>query len=162
MRLRADVVALSTDIGERNTVRSAALSRAEAWISDSLVGMGHTVARQPYSVHGIEVANLVATLPGTGSDLVVVGAHYDSAQGTPGADDNASGMAVLLELARRLAGRSFARTVMLVAWVNEEPPFFQTTIPRWSTSSATRWGSPTTASPGMASAPPSACPMGTS
>jgi Zn-dependent M28 family amino/carboxypeptidase len=54
----------------------------------------------------------------------VVGAHYDTVPGSPGADDNASGVAALLELARLLRGCRRARTIRLVAFVNEEPPFF--------------------------------------
>ena len=58
--------------------------------------------------------------------IVVVGGHYDSVEGSPGADDNASGTAAVLELARLLRGEQFGRTVRFVAFVNEEPPFFST------------------------------------
>jgi Zn-dependent M28 family amino/carboxypeptidase len=53
-----------------------------------------------------------------------VGAHYDSVYGSPGADDNASGIAALLEISRCLAALSTVQTVRFVAFVNEEPPFF--------------------------------------
>jgi Zn-dependent M28 family amino/carboxypeptidase len=56
----------------------------------------------------------------------VLGAHYDTVGGSPGANDNGTGVAALLELARRFAGRPQARTIRFVAFVNEEPPFFQT------------------------------------
>jgi Zn-dependent M28 family amino/carboxypeptidase len=55
---------------------------------------------------------------------VVVGAHYDTVPGTPGADDNASGVAALLELARLLRGNPSRKTLVLTAFVNEEPPFY--------------------------------------
>ncbi len=55
----------------------------------------------------------------------MVGAHYDSVIGSPGANDNGSGVAALLALARRLAGRQYPRTLRFVAFVNEEPPMFQ-------------------------------------
>jgi Zn-dependent M28 family amino/carboxypeptidase len=60
------------------------------------------------------------------SEIIVVGAHYDAFQGTPGADDNASGVAAALALARAGAGKARARTVRFVFFVNEEPPTFQT------------------------------------
>jgi Zn-dependent M28 family amino/carboxypeptidase len=70
----------------------------------------------------------VAELKGSGSarDIVVVGAHYDSVFGTPGANDNGSGVALLLEISRALKQRSLSRTVRFVAFVNEEPPYFFT------------------------------------
>jgi hypothetical protein len=71
--------------------------------------------------------NWIHTLPG-GPEVLVVGAHYDSCGDTPGADDNASGVAVMLEVARLLAGRTFPRTVRFVAFANEEPPYFQTAL----------------------------------
>jgi Zn-dependent M28 family amino/carboxypeptidase len=74
------------------------------------------------------VHNLEVRLPGadTGGETVVVGAHYDSVGGSPGADDNASGVAAVLELARILHGAVYRKTIRLVLFVNEEPPFFQT------------------------------------
>jgi Zn-dependent M28 family amino/carboxypeptidase len=68
------------------------------------------------------------TIPGTtkANEIIVIGAHYDSVRGTVGANDNASGTAAVLEMARLLKDKRLARTVRLVAFVNEEPPFFQT------------------------------------
>ena len=66
---------------------------------------------------------MVAELPGS-AEIVVIGAHYDSAVGTPGADDNASGVAALLVLARELRTRQPRRTLRFVAFTNEEPPWF--------------------------------------
>jgi Zn-dependent M28 family amino/carboxypeptidase len=63
---------------------------------------------------------------GRAQELVVIGAHYDSVSGCPGANDNATGVAALLELAHRFASRAQHRTVRFVAFVNEEPPFFKT------------------------------------
>jgi Zn-dependent M28 family amino/carboxypeptidase len=72
------------------------------------------------------VNNLEAVLPGHGAadEIIVVGAHYDSVAGSPGANDNASGVAALLELARLLAGTALPRSVRFVAFANEEAPFF--------------------------------------
>src|SRR5262249_20757353 len=74
------------------------------------------------------VRNLVAVIPGgaRAQEIVVVGAHYDTVSDCPGADDNTSGVAALLELARLLKGERPARTVRLVAFVHEEAPWVQT------------------------------------
>lgn len=74
------------------------------------------------------MSNLVAELPGSeaNSSIVVVGAHYDTASGTAGADDNASGVAAVLEIAQILKGQRFDMTIRFAFFVNEEPPFFQT------------------------------------
>jgi len=69
--------------------------------------------------------NLEVSLEGSGSDgIIVVGAHYDTVPGSPGADDNASGVAALIEILRALRSAALRTTVKLVAFVNEEPPFF--------------------------------------
>jgi len=118
---------LSETIGERNIGRKPeALARATAWLSGELRRYG-TVVEHSYEVDGTTVKNLEVVLPGrdASAEAVVVGAHYDSAIGTPGADDNASGVAALLELGRLLVDRPRTREVRLVAFVNEEPPYFQ-------------------------------------
>jgi Zn-dependent M28 family amino/carboxypeptidase len=77
---------------------------------------------------GVSTANLIAEIAGgkLAREVVVVGAHYDTAASTPGADDNASGVAAVLELARLAAHRRPARTLRFVFFTNEEPPYFQT------------------------------------
>jgi Zn-dependent M28 family amino/carboxypeptidase len=59
-------------------------------------------------------------------EIILIGAHYDSVLGSPGANDNASGVAALIEISRLLRTETPARTIRFVAFVNEEPPFFQT------------------------------------
>jgi Zn-dependent M28 family amino/carboxypeptidase len=89
----------------------------------------------------VRCENLEVTLPGTerGSEIIVVGAHYDTVRGSPGADDNASGVATLIEIARTLRPLALRRTVRLVAFVNEEPPFFFTRrMGSWIYASAAR------------------------
>ncbi len=128
-RIRADVETLASRIGPRDAAEHpAALAKAAAHVEAQLVAAGYTVTRRPFEVHRRTVYNLEATLKGDASaqELVVVGAHYDSTPTTPGADDNASGTAALLEIARSLRGRKLARSVRLVAFVNEEPPYFKT------------------------------------
>jgi hypothetical protein len=126
--LEADVRTLSEEIGERNLRHPDALDAAAAWVELSLEAAGYEVTRQSFETDGRTVANLHADLVGghERDELVVVGAHYDSAPGTPGADDNASGVAALLALARAFAGEPRDRTVRFVGFVNEEPPHFQT------------------------------------
>jgi hypothetical protein len=125
-RLEADVAALAGRIGERNYRRPAALAAAAAHVEQAFGALGYEVASQPFAVGDQRFRNLEVTLPGRrrADEVVVVGGHYDSVVGTPGADDNATGTAAVLELARLLRGVPLARTVRLVAFVNEEPPFF--------------------------------------
>ena len=126
-RLRAHVETLAGTIGERNLWQYDALQRAAAYITDTFTAQGYSPSRQAFEAHGKEVSNIEAVRTGTvASDpAIVIGAHYDSVLGCPGADDNATGVAALLELARRFAERPHRRTIRFVAFVNEEPPFFQ-------------------------------------
>jgi hypothetical protein len=126
--LRRHVEALAGQIGERNVWRPEALAAAAGYIRDELEGLGYEVAAQPFESEGLTVENLEVELPGTTSprEIVVLGAHYDTVVGSPGANDNGSGVAALLELARLLAGSDFARSLRLVAFANEEAPFFYT------------------------------------
>lgn len=119
---------LAAAIGERNVWRYEALRRAAAYITETFAAAGYQPSTQTYDVHRLPVDNIEAALPGTtrADEIVVVGAHYDSVTGCPGANDNATGVAATLELARRFAGAPRPRTVRFVAFVNEEPPFFQT------------------------------------
>ena len=125
-RLERHVTVLAGAIGERNVWRHEALETAAGYIEETLRDMGYPVAAQAYAAEGKVVRNLEAEITGTlwPDEVVLIGAHYDTVQGSPGANDNASGVAALLEIARRLAGKRPARTVRFVAFVNEEPPLF--------------------------------------
>lgn len=125
-RLRRHVQALAGDIGERNVWRPAALRAAADYIREEFEAVGYLVAAQSYRVEGQDCDNLEVVIPGAArpQEIILVGAHYDTVEGSPGADDNASGVAGVLELARLLRGARPAKTVKLVAFVNEEPPFF--------------------------------------
>ena len=124
--LKRHVTALAGRIGERNVWRPEAMAAAAGYIQEILEGAGYTVNVQPFTSRGLTVNNIEAALPGHGAadEIIVVGAHYDSVVDCPGADDNASGVAALLELARLLAGSTLPRTVRFVAFANEEAPFF--------------------------------------
>jgi Zn-dependent M28 family amino/carboxypeptidase len=125
-RLRRHVEALAGEIGERHVGRPKALHAAESFIAGALASLGYEVSRQSYLAQGVESSNLEVTVQGgsRATEIVLVGAHYDTVPGSPGADDNASGVAGVIELARALRDARPARTVKLVAFVNEEPPFF--------------------------------------
>ncbi len=125
--LREDVTVLAEGIGERNVAHPQALDRAARHIERALVQAGYRPQRQSFQVAGVDCHNLEVEIPGkSSSEIVVVGAHYDTALGAPGANDNGSGVAAVLALARRLAKLQPERTLRFVAFVNEEPPHFQT------------------------------------
>ncbi|MBE0621160.1 MAG: M28 family peptidase [Burkholderiales bacterium] len=125
-RLHAHVARLAGEIGERNVWRPEALHAAADYIRGEWRRHGHTVTAQRYTIREVVSENLEIELAGTAhpSEIILVGAHYDSVQGSPGANDNASGVAALLELGRMLKHTGLRRSVRLVAFVNEEPPFF--------------------------------------
>ncbi len=127
-RLRARVEHLAGTIGERNTRLPQNLAAAADWIERELTALGYAPQRQTFKADNVECSNIEVEIPGgeRADEIVIVGGHYDSVTLCPGANDNATGTAATLELARLFAGRSFARTVRLVAFVNEEPPYFQT------------------------------------
>lgn len=124
--LEAHVRMLAETIGERNTFHPEALERAAAYVESSLQGLYPGLIRETFEANKMTVANLVFAKPGSDASLptILIGAHYDSAPGTPGADDNASGVAGLIELARYFAQRPTRHPLRFVAFVNEEPPYF--------------------------------------
>lgn len=129
-RLRSHVTRLGSEIGERHIWLPAKLEAAAAFIEETFRAQGHEVRHQVYTADGVAVRNIEVELPGStrADEIVVVGAHYDSVSGSPGANDNGSGVAALLELAGALAGEKPERTLRFVAFVNEEPPFFMTEL----------------------------------
>jgi len=90
---------------------------------------GHAVKNQLFTYKDNTYYNIICEIKGTNrtnDGLLVIGAHYDSVIGTPGADDNASGVAGLLELARLTASKPPQRTLRFIAFSLEEPPVFMT------------------------------------
>jgi Zn-dependent M28 family amino/carboxypeptidase len=126
--LRADVQMLASEIGERSLHRPKGLHAAADRISGAFAAAGLVPGFQTYAVEGVAAQNVDATIVGADrpGDIVIVGAHYDSVELTTGADDNASGVAAMLALARRFSKRHPHATLRFVAFVNEEPPYFQT------------------------------------
>ncbi len=127
-RLETHVDILASRIGERNMHRYPKLVRAAQYIEDSFSQFGYRPESQTFMVAARPVRNVEVELTGHSrrDQIVVVGAHYDSVRGSPGANDNATGVAALLELARTLVTQRLSRTVRFVAFANEEPPYFYT------------------------------------
>ena len=122
--LKSDVQTLAGEIGERNMARYPQLNAAADFIEGSFSRAGLHPRRDSYEVRRQACHNIEAEIPGTRSNVVLIGAHYDSVFGSPGANDNGSGVAALLALARRFAGKPAQQTLRFVAFVNEEPPYF--------------------------------------
>jgi Zn-dependent M28 family amino/carboxypeptidase len=122
------VSVLAQDIGVRSFRDHGRMGRAADYITGEFESFGYAVVRQPFLFRGATYYNLAAELTGTESpeNILVVGAHYDTVRTTPGADDNASGVAGLLELARTLSGTRPVKTVRFVAFALEEPPAYRT------------------------------------
>ena len=127
-RLRQHIRMLGGDIGERNVWREGTLAATADYIDAAFQSMGYTVISQEFTSEGISVRNLEAGIDGgsLADEVVVIGAHYDTVMGSPGANDNGSGVAALLEIARYLHEKPAARSLRFVAFVNEEAPFFYT------------------------------------
>jgi hypothetical protein len=131
-RLREHVRAVASR--PHNVGHPEELERAASHIEAALAGMGYAVHRQPFSAGGQEVRNIEVVIEpaaaAAGAATLVVGAHYDSYLDAPGANDNGTGVAGVIELARLLAdlrGRAPLR-VRLALFANEEPPFFKTEL----------------------------------
>jgi Zn-dependent M28 family amino/carboxypeptidase len=127
-RLQGHVEMLAGTIGERIVYKPTALAAARDYIEATWRAQGYQVSAQEYQAEGVTCANLEVSRAGAGrpGGILLLGAHYDSVRDCPGANDNGSGVAALLEIARFLTEINPALTVRLVAFVNEEPPFFMT------------------------------------
>lgn len=126
--LQQHVYRLADDIGVRNVFHPQALHAAERYIKETWQAMGYEVRAQEYTVGGVRSANLEISIPGSRyeKEILLVGAHYDSVEDSPGANDNASAVASMLELSRLFLTTSLPRSLRFVAFVNEEMPFFTT------------------------------------
>jgi Zn-dependent M28 family amino/carboxypeptidase len=127
-RLRETVQRLCTDFSPRSYRHTENLDRAADWIAEQFRLAGLEVEFQAYDVEGRTFRNVIARRSGSDPEagIDVIGAHYDAYDEFPGANDNASGVAVLLELARTLPDDPHRRTHLFVAFCTEEPPYFAT------------------------------------
>lgn len=124
--LKKDVRYLAKDCHPRPAGYEKNQARAVQYIARSLADSGATVTYQPFTADKRTFVNVSAVFPGKSAKRIIVGAHYDTCGDTPGADDNASGVAGLLALGRMLKGVSPHCTIELIAYANEEPPYFGT------------------------------------
>ena len=147
-KLSSHIKVLAGDIGARSLTRAPEnLNKAASYIEDCFNSLSLMVTSQVFTVQsktmeGYETSkdsikfstvehdakNVIAEIKGTtrSDEIIVIGAHYDSVYDCPAANDNASGVAAMLEIARLLAGEKLPRTIRFVAFTNEEPPFFMT------------------------------------
>ena len=122
------VKTLSVDIGERNIEKPTNYKKASSYIKKKLTSNGYEVKSSSYFYNSQTVENIysIKSANVNTDKVVIVGAHYDSLSGTVGANDNGSGVAVLLELARILRNKKLNTNIHFVAFANEEPPYFKT------------------------------------
>ena len=125
-RLEAHVKHLTVDLYPRSYDQLHNTDLAAQYIFNELEAAGGSVTVQDVSAPEAPYKNIVARFGPPSGPVVVIGAHYDTHGDTPGADDNASGIAGLLELARLLGRTTQARPIELVAYALEEPPYFRT------------------------------------
>jgi Zn-dependent M28 family amino/carboxypeptidase len=126
VRLKQHVYKLSHEIGDRSIFNYEKLKEAENYISQQFQSFGYSVELQEYALYGNRVRNIIATKLGhkKPQEIIILGAHYDTCF-NPGADDNASAISGLLEVARFLYDKPTSRTIKFISFVNEEPPFFK-------------------------------------
>jgi Zn-dependent M28 family amino/carboxypeptidase len=126
--LKRDIDILSSQIGRRNSDNYQNLVKAQAFLTQELEQAGYTVKQQNYQIDNKTFTNLAVEIPGSSrsNEVLVIGAHYDTAFTSPGANDNATGAVAVLALAREFAGTKPLRTLRFVEFTNEEPPLFWT------------------------------------
>lgn len=126
VRLKEHVVMLSETLHPRDYTHLKNLNRCTEYIKDTFAEAGAAPESQRFEVNGSTYQNIIGRFGvGKGAKLII-GAHYDSCGNTPGADDNASGVAGLIELARLFQKHPPEREIEMVAYSLEEPPFFGT------------------------------------
>jgi Zn-dependent M28 family amino/carboxypeptidase len=125
-RLGRYVHTLATEHANRQVGHPQRLEAAAKYIEAQLKELGVAAYSQEFEAEGQIYRNIIVKLGQVSKSVTVIGAHYDVAGNQPGADDNASGVAGLLELVRLLKNQTLKESVELVFYTNEEPPFFRT------------------------------------
>jgi hypothetical protein len=127
-QLYTHVEHLSVTIGSRSVFEYDKIEDTKRYIVSCLKTFGYIPTLQNYDYEGKTFSNIIVSIPGVKypDETVIIGAHYDTVYGTPGADDNASAVAVLLEVCRALKSISPGRTLKLIFFFLEEPPVFRT------------------------------------
>ena len=124
--VKSHVEYIAGKIGQRNTWNYPKLEECANYIENAFKEYGLVTRRVSFKIDNLVYDNIEGCLTGNvePNTIVVIGAHYDSCGGTPGANDNASGVAAMLELAKTAAKKKYGKTLRFVAFVNEEPPYF--------------------------------------
>jgi Zn-dependent M28 family amino/carboxypeptidase len=118
---------LAVNIGERSSVCYDNLEKARYYILERFRAVGAIPLEQQFMVNNQQFSNISAEIKGRGklkNEIIIVGAHYDTVEGSCGANDNASGIAGLLELYKIISAHKPKRTIRFVAFTLEEPPYF--------------------------------------
>jgi Zn-dependent M28 family amino/carboxypeptidase len=123
--LTAHLKYLSVTLGDRSIYRPENLKKAEDYVFRSFQDMGYAPRRQTFICQRLEVSNVIAG-DQDAAGYYILGAHFDTVADTPGADDNASGVAVLLEVARLARNQNPPRPWTFIGFTTEEPPAFFT------------------------------------
>jgi Zn-dependent M28 family amino/carboxypeptidase len=126
VNLRVHVDRLAGLIGPRTLDRPKTIEATIGYVKSQWTAMGLSIREEPFDALGNEAINLIVEKTGSkrADEIVLLGAHYDTVHCTPGADDNASAVAVLLEVSRLLRHHTARRTARYVAFACEEPPYF--------------------------------------
>lgn len=127
-RLEAHVRMVSEGLGPRDETHPANLDRVAGYIRQEFIQAKGIVSDQPFEAGGKTYRNVIALFGPDTKERIVVGAHYDACEALPGADDNASGVAGLIELGYLLGKAQLPMRVELVAYTLEEPPYFRTKL----------------------------------
>lgn len=125
--LKKHVLVLSEEYFPRSSDYPKNLISISQYIESELKEAAREVVYQSYEVHGHEYRNVIALFGPETDDVIIVGAHYDAFHEFPGADDNASGVAGLIELGKLLSRIELKHQVLLIAYTLEEPPYFAST-----------------------------------
>ena len=127
-KLKDHVETLASKIVDRNVFNHDKMLVAVSYLEKELASAGLPSKRHTFSSQGLPCHNLESVIKGSVNpeQILIIGAHYDSLNGCPGANDNASGVAATLVLAQMLAGRKLGKTVRFVLFANEEAPFHRT------------------------------------
>lgn len=123
-KLYNHVELLACKIGERHLWKEKSLEMTKEYLESVLVSYGYSPWQQKFRCYGKEVSNIIAEKKSDDRSIIVIGAHYDTVPGTPGADDNASAVAGVLELPKLFKNNEIKKNINFVLFVNEEPPFF--------------------------------------
>jgi hypothetical protein len=126
--LEQSIQKISGEIGEHNYIYYDNLLKVEEFIKDYWKYIGYEVKTQEYQINEQTFRNLEVEILGNEKpdEIVIIGAHYDTVFGAAGANDNSSGVAAILSLAKVFFDKKPQKTLRFVAFVNEEPPFFWT------------------------------------